>query len=81
MDRPISPGFLWLAGVGCYLTLRLCVAGFVNLVRDVNRGYPSERCSLAAGLLLIAISAPVALAWHLVTYAVKILHEASVSQP
>jgi hypothetical protein len=38
--------------------------GFVNLVRDVERGYAPDRCSLAAVILTVAILPPLlALGW------------------
>src|SRR5262245_48418307 len=44
-----------------------CIA-FINLIRDANRGYSPNRCSLAAVILLLAI-VPVGLVGYQVLWA------------
>ena len=42
--------------------ISVCIAGYVNLIRDERAGYPSSRVSLAAMLLFIALAPHVILA-------------------
>jgi hypothetical protein len=39
-------------GIAFSLALFLCLRAWLNLIRDVERGYPPWRCSLAAILLV-----------------------------
>ncbi len=48
--------FLAQAGGAALVALAVCALALVNLVRDVERGYSSSRCSLAAVVLLFAFA-------------------------
>src|SRR5439155_25872515 len=52
----ITSRFLLETGALCFFGIAVCVAAYVNLVHDERRGYPRDRCALAAVLLLIAIA-------------------------
>lgn len=47
------------AAIGSGLALALCLLAWLNLVRDVGRGYSSSRCSVGAVVLLGASIWPV----------------------
>ena len=49
--RPPSEAILIRAIVTCVVGLVVCFRATVNLIRDVDRGYPPGRCSLAVFLL------------------------------
>jgi hypothetical protein len=53
---PPSSAFAFQAIVLFVIVSAVCVHATVNLVRDVDRGYSPERCSLAAILLLFAFA-------------------------
>ena len=57
--------------VVCLACFALCVAALVNLVRDVDRGYPPGRCSLAAVILLLAFCSSALLAFALLRSAIR----------
>ncbi|MHC1766268.1 MAG: hypothetical protein AB9869_18535 [Verrucomicrobiia bacterium] len=53
--RPPSASYaVWTLSI-FVLAATFCIHATVNLVRDVDRGYPPARCSLAAVILLFAL--------------------------
>ena len=50
--RPIDDAVYVRSAGASGLALILCGLAWLNLVRDVGRGYSSSRCSLAAVVLL-----------------------------
>jgi hypothetical protein len=58
-------------GVACLLNLAFCILAWVNLIRDVDRGYSPGRCSLAAVLLLLASLPPLWLSVMMVRDIIK----------
>jgi hypothetical protein len=59
--------FLCDATLVCIGTFSVSTAVLLNLIRDVNRGYSSERCSLTAFILFFAFVPAIVLAYALMT--------------
>ena len=54
--HPPSGAFAVRFVVLCVVAFAVCIRATINLVRDVERGYPPGRCSLAAVILLFAFA-------------------------
>ena len=50
-------------GIAAGFALVLCCLAWMNLIRDVERGYAPNRCSIAALVMLIATIAPFVALW------------------